>query len=1496
MNIDTCGCCQGVEVVTPASEANRPGLSALPYRAGTHATFFESMLALLSIAPAGESNPLQRLTARDTGDFSIALLDAFATTADVLTFYQERIVNEGFLGTATERRSILELARLIGYRLRPGLSASGFLAFFMQKDATGLIPVGTAAKSVPAPGQLLQTFETGAVIQARSEWNELVPRRTRPQNILLANAMSLPAVWLTGSGTRLKPNDLLLFDFGSQQRLRRVSAIEEDHDNKRTKVLLQEETFTAAAFIRRVVEAIGSLPAVPAGLPEKEAVEKVFDSLQTLPSTLSIADLDDTVETSLQALNGLQLMKVSDVLAKTEAHRQDLVAKRKGHTKDVSDSLAPLQQRYQSSADKISDAFADVLEALKENTPTAGFGSLIASLDASLSAISASEIANLQLTLWNGLRTAVAQINTDSATSLTARIKAAADKFKTLKDANKKGAKAALDLANGVSQGFTTSLRDGLKAWDDAQDGLDDARDASNEEADHPVANEIDSARKAFADFYKRLQQAVSDASFVPLAKAGASVKKLDLKTPAGLGLAAMTARIKEVLAFAAGYSSGLLDALKLAYAGEQTSILNDINASVAAFQASLPASGGDDTSLGIVLKTIHDAERPLTPGPTDLADFAVALDQAITALDPTQTGAGLPSLEDLKKLTDAVNGAAAQLQSITLGTPEAPGFRAVLASNVADVFTTYGDKLQATDTEVMGLLAELKSNWGLGVQPDPHPETRAIAASVQLLKVDLETLAKRRKANVDAMATAKDKARIGDWFDGIAGELDTMRSVVEEKVVSPVQQTVDLTTLTSALGGIAAGRGATGAVSASSLTAAFGDNASDAVLRTLIALKPELGVTLYAGLGNLRSSAPPVGIYALRVKAQLFGATAPQRTEVTTPPAQVHFIGDWPVLDTDGNKAVIAHEEPDAIYLDNAYEQITPGGWVVLDSPKVTGLLDAAGAAGGGGGKQFTLSEGGRVVYKAGAVTTAGRAEYGISGKSTRIELRAPSGKPGKWINTAQADLDAINHQVSPALQKSSSLVIRKSVVYAQSEALALAEAPIDTPVGKCASGITPNEIELEGEYDGLDAGRWIVVSGQSTSAPVPVREVAQLAGVRHIFSPSLPGDTAHTVLTLTRDLTACYVRSSVVINGNVAPATHGETQKQVLGSGDGGAASQRFALSRSPLTYLSAPTASGINSTLEVRVNDVLWQETDTTCGHGPTERIYTTEQNDASVTTIQFGDGREGARLPSGVENVRAVYRAGIGAAGNVDAGQITILSAPPLGVTAVNNPLPVTGGADTETRDQARRNAPLAVLSLDRLVSLRDYADFARTYAGIAKARAGRVKSKSGSVIEVTVAVVDDIPIAEGSDLFVNLGKSLRGFGDPQQPVRVRVRDRLMLILSADVALAPGYSWEFVEPAIRAALLNAFSFDNRELGQSALPSEVLAAIHQTAGVAYADVNVLGAISANLDAAGITDAIATLGSAKSVPVGPNQIAYLSSSVKESLVLNPIEGEERV
>ena len=204
-----CGCCEAAETVTPRPMAQRPGLSQLRYRAGDHAAFLESMLARLSDSryPA-----LRGLTTRSPGDPAIALLDAWALVADVLTFYNERIANEGYLRTATERRSVVELARLVGYTPRPGVAASIFLAHTIDPTFKGeaIIRAGSRSQSVPGPGELPQTFETAAVLKARASWNNLQPRRTQPQSersVRCGRGDGLARVFINGLTANLRTHD-----------------------------------------------------------------------------------------------------------------------------------------------------------------------------------------------------------------------------------------------------------------------------------------------------------------------------------------------------------------------------------------------------------------------------------------------------------------------------------------------------------------------------------------------------------------------------------------------------------------------------------------------------------------------------------------------------------------------------------------------------------------------------------------------------------------------------------------------------------------------------------------------------------------------------------------------------------------------------------------------------------------------------------------------------------------------------------------------------------------------------------------------------------------------------------------------------------------------------------------------------------------------------------------------------------------------------------------
>ena len=83
------------------------------------------------------------------------------------------------------------------------------------------------------------------------------------------------------------------------------------------------------------------------------------------------------------------------------------------------------------------------------------------------------------------------------------------------------------------------------------------------------------------------------------------------------------------------------------------------------------------------------------------------------------------------------------------------------------------------------------------------------------------------------------------------------------------------------------------------------------------------------------------------------------------------------------------------------------------------------------------------------------------------------------------------------------------------------------------------------------------------------------------------------YTHLVFESKLQRVYRRGSVTVKANLAPATHGESHKEVLGGGDASQPFQAFPLGHTPLTYLVAPVPGGARSSLELRVGGVLWKE---------------------------------------------------------------------------------------------------------------------------------------------------------------------------------------------------------------------------------------------------------------------------------------------------------------
>lgn len=757
-----------------------------------------------------------------------------------------------------------------------------------------------------------------------------------------------------------------------------------------------------------------------------------------------------------------------------------------------------------------------------------------------------------------------------------------------------------------------------------------------------------------------------------------------------------------------------------------------------------------------------------------------------------------------------------------------------------------------------------------------------AAAEGDAALAAHLNTAALPKLMTELTKAKAGHFAKLTPWLDGLIGDLQTVRARIAQAPAAGmgVERALSKRNI---LGGIIGKLlqppsvpPASARQLARSVQTVFGGK-SDTVPRLLTLMQPLLKSVFYRSWKSLPPPQPQsITVHALRVAAAPFGHNAPLRQTGFDKTNNRAIFGEWNINDPwntgNGGGPVILlkkddttpeHHQPRVLYLDNEYD-LAPDSYVAIE--KVDG----------------------ETIITQADFTHRSLAAYGLSGKTVEVDLPETA---TEWIDGSSSDF-------SPA---------RTTRVYTGSEKLDLAEEPIEDVVAA-------DEIELGDVYDDLQPGRWLIVSGERAdvvangvaASGVQAAELVMLAAVtqkvREANNEPVPGDTIHTTITLAKPLAYAYKRNTVTIYGNVVKATNGETRQETLGAGDATQPLQQFTLKQPPLTYVSAPTVSGVASTLEVRVNDVEWHDVDSLAGLAANARKFITRTDDDAKTTVVFGNGAHGARLPTGPENVKATYRNGIGKPGNVKAGQISLLNTRPLGVKEVINPIRASGGADKENRDQARRNAPLAVLALDRLVSTSDYADFSRTFGGIGKAAATRLSNGRQQRVHVTIAGVDDIPIDETSDLYRNLYNALHRYGDPYLPIRLAVRERLALVVSTNIRVDPDYQWETLEPKVRSAVLDAFGFDRVELAQDLLLADVIKVIQAVPGVVYVDVDVFDTISEDELLAGFTaSAAGGLDLLDRIAIDPArieqgqlrpaQLAYLSPEVPDTLLLQEIK-----
>ena len=638
------------------------------------------------------------------------------------------------------------------------------------------------------------------------------------------------------------------------------------------------------------------------------------------------------------------------------------------------------------------------------------------------------------------------------------------------------------------------------------------------------------------------------------------------------------------------------------------------------------------------------------------------------------------------------------------------------------------------------------------------------------------------------------------------------------------------------------------------------------------------------ASLGSL--SGGTAAFLALRQRAALFGYSAinPQMLAKRTQTALGGLVAgsplDWTFAGQSSGLVTDALLDLDAVY-----SKIVSPGWAVVMTP---GASPAAPTV---------------MVSPIQSVITTTRSGYGASAKITRTQLAQPTSGatladfyPATRTASVLAQSEALaaaeqplDHPLYGTLVdlegvRDDLAAITAIAVIGKSQKVTVAAGltfqPYDSPDPEpLNAGDTltllqpPNLFSATGEIPGwtgstasltlvvADAngrpGTVVAALGDFALAPSSKSDpVVQEIGLVSSISLTGPAGAKRTRITLQAPLLNCYDRVATSVNANVGVVTGGRSVTELLGDGAASTPNQAFALKQSPLTYTQAQTPTGRKSSLTVRVNSAAWTPVPCLYAQPPTAQVYATVGQIGGTAVVQFGDGVEGAVLPTGQGNVMAEYRVGLGQAGNVGAGAISTLLDRPLGVSGVTNPMAATGGQDPQSADDIRANAPQGVLTLGRAVSITDYQTFAGAFAGIAKAYALWIPNGANRGVFVTVAAAGGAALPPGDLTLANLVASLTAYGNPQIRVQAQSFYETLFGLEADIAYDPAYDAKATRAAVLALLTSTYGFAARSFGQGVSSDEIAALIQGVTGVTAVNVKKLSL--------GLTSAAGDLGGA--------------------------------
>lgn len=354
------------------------------------------------------------------------------------------------------------------------------------------------------------------------------------------------------------------------------------------------------------------------------------------------------------------------------------------------------------------------------------------------------------------------------------------------------------------------------------------------------------------------------------------------------------------------------------------------------------------------------------------------------------------------------------------------------------------------------------------------------------------------------------------------------------------------------------------------------------------------------------------------------------------------------------------------------------------------------------------------------------------------------------------------------------------------------------------------------------------------STASPITVPALTQVA-----TNTVANGRTRQVIFETDAAVTVPAKVGSVNGSATVTATQGVTTANENVGQSDG-SAGQIFQLG----------SQNVIRNSIEVTIGGVTYSNVPYLIDYDIFDPVFSSFTDAEGTTYIQFGDDVSG-RIPPANTVIYATYRTGDGEDGNVSSGTIKyILTNLVSGLSVNNQDILVTGdgaatgGADIESTDSIRINAPQSLRALNRAVSIADYARIALQVDGVLKTNA---RADVYTSVTVYMRPSGDRGVASDNvtvtSAFNTLATTVRNFFVDKVPANTTITlqppSYVEVDIIMDITVSPNKKQSIVKADVNAVLTTLLEIDNVTFEDTLSPQDIYSALQVVDGLAKANI---------------------------------------------------------